>query len=239
MTSSSLRAGQIVAMALLGFSAPPVAATGTTIRVPADKPTIQAAIDAASNGDTVFVSDGTYKENINFEGKAVTLTSVNGAATTIIDGGGSDCGVKFVTNEGLDSVLAGFTIRNGFGSFFCGFNAGGVWIFNSSPTITNNTIIGNTSCGGAGIGIKFGSPLVQGNVITQNNATLTTCPNGGGGISIVGSSSAQILGNTISNNIVTQGTTGGGIGLFGAGTPTIRGNTITGNSIDTSGGGIG
>jgi serine protease len=64
-------------------------ASAVTIRVPADQPTIQAAINAANNGDTVLVSDGTYKENINFNGKAIRVTSVNGATTTIIDGGRS------------------------------------------------------------------------------------------------------------------------------------------------------
>ena len=55
--------------------------------VPSVYTTIQAAIDAAINGDEVVVSDGTYSENINFSGKAITVRSVNGAASTIIDGG--------------------------------------------------------------------------------------------------------------------------------------------------------
>lgn len=43
--------------------------------VPADHPTIQEAIDAASEGDTVLVAEGTYYENIRFEGKAITVAS--------------------------------------------------------------------------------------------------------------------------------------------------------------------
>ncbi len=51
-----------------------------TIHVPADQPTIQAGINTASNGDTVLVSAGTYYENINFSGKAITVASASGPA---------------------------------------------------------------------------------------------------------------------------------------------------------------
>jgi len=50
----------------------------STINVPKDQPTIQAGINAASNGDTVLVAPGKYVENINFMGKAITVTSSGG-----------------------------------------------------------------------------------------------------------------------------------------------------------------
>src|SRR5262249_45082528 len=80
----------------------------STIHVPLDKPGIQAGIDAAVNGDTVLVAPGTYLENINFHGKAITVISEQGSALTIIDGQARDSVATFITQEGLTSVLSGF-----------------------------------------------------------------------------------------------------------------------------------
>src|SRR6185437_16304236 len=71
--------------------------------------TIQSGIDAAQNGDTVLVAPGTYTENINFNGKAITVTSSGGAANTIIDGGNIAPVAIFTSAEGAKSVLNGFT----------------------------------------------------------------------------------------------------------------------------------
>jgi parallel beta-helix repeat protein len=91
-------------------------------------------------------------------------------------------------------------------------------------------------CQGSGIDVYFGSPLIQGNTITNNKQAGCAGGTGGGGILIGGASQPQILNNTISSN--TTGVDGGGISLFAAGTPTISGNIISGNTAAGVGGGI-
>ncbi len=75
--------------------------------VPDDFPTIQDAIWGSWHGDTVIVRDGTYVENINFNGMAITLKSEYGPATTIIDGNQAGTVVTIVSGEGSDSLLRG------------------------------------------------------------------------------------------------------------------------------------
>ena len=225
--------GLLLAVILVPFSA---ARGANTIHVPTDQPTIQAAINAASNGDTVLVAPGTYPENINFMGKAITVTSSAGPQTTIINGGQLGVVVTFNTGEGLTSVLNGFTITEGFPTPAEGYDGGGILASGTSPTITNNIITNNQACEGAGIAIFGGSPLVQGNTISHNVQGGCTGGTTGGGVEIEGGS-PQIIGNVISNNSIELN--GGGIGIFGGGIPVIRGNLITGNSSETWGGGIG
>ncbi len=70
----------------------------------------------ANNGDTVLVAPGTYAENIDFKGKAITVTSSAGPATTILDGRSAGAAVTFKTGETSSSTISGFTIQHG-GSF--------------------------------------------------------------------------------------------------------------------------
>jgi len=61
-------------------------ATATTIYVPYNYPTIQAAVDAANPGDTIIVQDGTYVENVGVNKNHLIIRSENEAEATIIQG---------------------------------------------------------------------------------------------------------------------------------------------------------
>lgn len=199
----------------IGFSA--------TIYVPDDHPTIQEALNAAVDGDTIIVRAGRYSENIDFSAKAVNLRSEAGPDATVIDGNQSGIAVAFDSRESRDSIIDGFSITNSLGSGIYCYN-------NSSPTIINNIIFGNNADHGGGIGcVKSSSPAISKNIIQNNNAI------DGGGI-YLNDSMAIISNNIIANN--TASGDGGGIFCdFQSGT-TITGSTISDNSASDEGGGI-
>ena len=221
----------LLALLLAPLLANPAAAQ-TTIRVPADRPTIQAGIGAAAPGDMVLVAPGTYFERINFSGKAIIVTSEAGPSGTTIDGGGGGAVVTFNHAEGRGAVISGFTITNG-GGFF----GGGVVVSQASPIIDTNIITGNRGCDGVGINVSFGSPLITNNQITGNVRTECSGGVGGAGIKVSGAGAAVIERNLITDNSLTEGS-GGGISLFAAGAPVIRNNVIARNSAFAQGGGI-
>lgn len=187
---------------------------------------IQAAIDASSSGDTILVHDGTYVENIDYKGKAVTVRSASGPSATIIDGDDDGTVVTFKSGEGAGSVLDGFTLTNGNGNM-----GGGIYCTNSSPTIKNCVVTGNEAEWGGGLFLNFSSPVVTDCAFSGNSTK-----NSGGGIYVEGNTELDnptITRCTISENLAYDG---GGLALYN--NATVTDCVISGNTVTYIGGGI-
>ena len=222
-----------------------IAAAQTIYQVPADFSTIQQAIAASVDGDTVLVYPGTYLERIDLGSKSIIVRSTNGAAVTTIDAQFLGTVVTIDSEVNRDTVVEGFTLTHGNG----GSNAGGVVILGASPTIRNNIITGNLGGGsGNGISSRFSSSLIVGNRITNNHNSGSTFGGGGGGGIYVGgnpcpsnpppSCGTEIRNNLIEGNSATSFNEGGGIDIFAGGPVKIVANVIRNNHTTTSGGGI-
>ncbi|MCD4819796.1 MAG: hypothetical protein K8S23_14020 [Candidatus Cloacimonetes bacterium] len=211
----------------------------TVIWVPWHFSTIQAGINAASNGDTVMVANGVYNSvgdsNLIFYGKSIHLKSQNGAEITFIDALNSQRCVNFINGEDSDTIIEGFTLRNGIGTTF----AGGIHIEGASPTIKSNFIhncIGEEN--GGGISIKNGNPVLIGNLLCNNqvpNEPQNREIGFGGGIAIIDNSSPILLYNIIINNYADIG---GAIGISDQCNVLAVNNTICNNLCSILSGGI-
>ncbi len=171
-------------------------AYGATQLVPGQYPTIQAGINAASDGDTVLVSSGTYtgagNRNIDFSGKSIMVISTNGPYNTIIDIERSGRGFIFQSGESESSVMEGFQIING--EVPDEQIGGGIVCIGASPTIHNNIISDCQAFLGGGIALYYSSPTISQNQIINNIAER------GGGIICYIYSQAFIIENIISGN---------------------------------------
>jgi len=237
-----MRPSIIILTAILLF--PSFGLSQTTWYVPDDFPKIQDAISSTSvvGGDTIIVRPGTYVENIDFLGKAVTLKSESGPDVTVINGNQAGSVVTFSNGEELDSVLDGFSLTNGTGTYssspYAGYYGGGVYCEEASPHIRDNIITGNsvtgTYGGGGGISCLSNSPMITNNYIYENSAS-----HHGGGIACRPSSINPTTPN-IMNNIISENSCQYGGGLFcdNDSYVIIINTTVIGNTAVKMGGGI-
>lgn len=245
------RSGRHLLLLLLLCAAVSPAIRGATIEVPADEPSIQAGIRAATDGDTVLVAPGVYYENICFRGKRILLTSYleprwerRHPEETIIDGScpshpDSAAVVSFLDGEDSTAVLRGFTLRGGAGLLLsdrrCG---GGVCCQRAGPTIAGNLIIGNAAhCGG---GIHYRDTADRRLRLTGNEIRWNAASNFGGGIWIPGSigpggSALRCEGNLIEGNTSAYG---GALAIQYGQDHRVElvGNVLTGNFASQAGG---
>ncbi len=152
---------------------------------------IQAAIDVSISGDEIVVTNGIYESIV--VSSNITIVSVNGAKSTIIDGRGINRCVVF---DNASAVIKEFTIRNGKVNLA---NGGGIY-FDNNGRAENCIIIGNTAKQGGGVYFDNGGTL-------RNCLIISNSANNGGGISFDTTGTVQNC--TIVNN--TASSLGGGV----------------------------
>ena len=191
---------------------------------------IQAAINASSNGDVINIAAGTYSEyNLNPGGKAITIQGTrhsDGSLATIIDGQDDGVVFRFISQEDQETILSDLMITGGLANY-----GGGIYCYdNSSPTISGCTISGNTgySHGGGIYCYKFSNPTIRGCTISGN-----TGYSQGGGIYCGYDSTPTISNCTIEGN--ESYNNGGGIYCWDS-FPTISDSEFIDNSADNGGG---
>ncbi len=216
--------------------------------VPAQYSTVQAAIDAATDGDEIVISPGLYLENLQMGGRNVVLRSTDPAdpyvvSQTIVDGSQAGPVVIFGGTETQSCMVAGLTIRNGSGVAGGGLHGehckaailnnlitdndgitdgGGIGFCDG--LIAGNLIVGNrvSEIGGLGGGIVYCHGTIEGNVIVGNSA-----PNGAG---------IAVCRGVIRNNRIENNTAGGVGGGLDACNGVVEGNLILGNRARRGGG---
>ena len=175
---------------------------------------IEAALNAATDGQLVLVSNGTYRlASTLFVSGAITLRGLNGAAATVINGAGQ---IALYTQH-AGALVEGFTVSNGFGI--------------QGPVIVNagtvrNCIVRNCAGGYAGGMYVQEGATVRGCEIRNNASTSYS-----GGVMV--HRNALVENCVVRNN---HGNNCGGVYLWDGGT--VRGCVLYDNVSDWYGGGV-
>jgi len=199
---------------------------------------IQDAVNLASTGDQILVTNGIYQyggafysgSNRVYIAKAIIVQSVNGPAATIIEGEQGPPTVRCVCLVS-GSMLQGFSLTNGCASS-SGVYGGGVYcravgIGIPSAVVSNCIITGNRSYligGGAYMGLLKNCVLI-GNVAGDS---------GSGGFTGGGASSSTLYDCSVISNAVIGAGSGMGGGLYSC---TASNCLIANNSSADLGGG--
>lgn len=195
-----------------------------TLRVPAEYPTLQAAVDAAAAGDTVLAEAGTYRERVRLRA-GVLLRSAGDDAPgklglaraegAVIDGGGKLEGGPGVTMaEG--SVLDGFTVT-------------GIGTFDQADYDKHHATQGENLPDERGaVGAVHDEALaISVNGVTATVRNTLVHDNGDAGIGCLGGEGKR-NGSWLAGNVVYRNM-GGGIGIADGATPLVQGNRCFNN----------
>lgn len=208
---------------------------------------LQASLDRATDGDTIYVAQGTYTssgneviritESITLYGgwngsPNGTIVCDPGVYPTILDGQ-DQRRVVYISGT-ISPTIDGFTITRGNADQSPnGAYGGGIYVWQASPTIQHNVIRDNVAGrNGGGIYSSGSTSRILDNIIRDN-----VSGRNGGGIYSENWDKSLIQGNLISNNVIGAGWHGGGIWIGYRGSmPTIRANHILSNTANDSAG---
>ena len=223
--------------------------------------TLQKALESAQSGDQIWIAKGTYyptKESLSSDARTKTFQMKNGVEIyggysgmgternvtdyeTILSGDigivgdPSDNAYHVFSNRNVDQTakLDGVTITAGYASGYYVYdkNGGGMYNYQSSPTLYDVTFIGNTAIqhGGGIANSNNSSPKLVHVKIEGNQAQ------SGGGMYNEDSSNPTLTQGKVSGNRVEYN--GGGINNYKS-NPALTDVEISGNKADTSGGGL-
>lgn len=211
------------ALVLLGGSS--AEAAPRERRVPAEYPTIQAAIDAAVDGDTVRVAPGVYGESIRWDGKEIALIGAGPRATVLDPGAGPGGRCLTLENVPAPAEIRRLTCRNGEAD-----TGGGILIRGGSPAMRELTLERNAATAGPGGGVRVegGSVTVEGCAFVDNKAP-DEAPAGqpGGGLYAGPSSRADVSASVFLRNSASRG---GGMSLDEGSQGLVHGVTFEDNT---------
>jgi hypothetical protein len=200
----------------------------------------------AGEGDTLFISAGTYTENLRIDG--ITLTLQGGYAAgaqwtenggeTILDGNNAGRTVEIFNNN---SVLENLTITNGQAPEEQCWG-GGLWVSGGDVTIRSAAITGNTAgCSGGGLEVNIDlgptTLTIEDSVVSGN-----VSGDHGGGLTAWGAVALDLIRTTVADNLAanddqTAGT-GGAIAIQNGAAVAIEDGMLQDNSAILHGGAI-
>lgn len=159
--------------------------------------TVQSAVNAAAEQDTILIHPGTYYENIEISNRHLTIGSLElitsdstYIAQTVIDGNHSGSCFKITDNS--EVWIQGLYMTNGVGTGTVGHTwnstlGGAIYVFYGYLSVVNCRIIENTANGAAGVMFNYSSGYMAGTVVSYNRS------NSVGAVAVAGVNSTLIF----------------------------------------------
>lgn len=207
------------------FFSTDIHAAGNTLRVPSQYPTIQAAVNAAQNGDTIMLAPGTYNTSTINITKYITITSSGNSGNTTIQVQTQQPVLVWQNvpfTGGIQAKLENVTINNGHSNQ--SGQAGGITLANGADVQLSNVVIENSysSTNGGGMIIYNSDPVLSSVTFSNDNAAQL-----GGGALIV-NSNPTVYNSIFSSNTANEA--GGGLWVDNGSEPVIVNSTFTSNA---------